>query len=64
MATDDTSGKAEIERVPATDARDRLTELMNRARFADEAFVLTRNGEDIALVIGAQNIDRVLNPAA
>jgi prevent-host-death family protein len=42
------------ERVPASDVRDRLTELLNRARFGGERFILTRNGEDIAVIIGAQ----------
>jgi prevent-host-death family protein len=42
------------ERVSAADARDRLAELMNRARFGGERFIITRNGEDVALLIGAQ----------
>lgn len=44
------------ERVPASEARDRLTELMNRARFAGERFILTRNGEDVAVLIGSQEL--------
>jgi prevent-host-death family protein len=44
------------ERVPASEARDRLTELMNRAQFKGERFILTRNGEDVAAIIGAQEL--------
>lgn len=44
---------AVTERVSAADARDRLAELMNRARFGGERFIITRNGEDVALLVGA-----------
>jgi prevent-host-death family protein len=63
MDNGETVRKAETdgvaERVSATDARDRLTELMNRARFAGERFVITRNDEPLALIIGAQELDRL-----
>lgn len=58
------------EEVAASEARDRLTELTNRARFAGERFVITRNGEAIAVIIGAQELEllppilvRALSPA-
>lgn len=57
MADTKTSRKAEIERIPASDARDRLTELMNRACFGGESFILTRNGEDVAAIIGANRLE-------
>lgn len=41
----------EAERVPASEARDRLTELMNRACYAGERFILTRNGDDVAMIV-------------
>jgi prevent-host-death family protein len=49
-------GEVVSERVPASEARDRLTELMNRARFGGERFILTRNGEDFAAIIGSQEL--------
>jgi len=60
MQTDGSDGKAgrdtmhDVERVPASEARDRLTELMNRARWGGERFILTRNGEDVAVIVGSQ----------
>jgi len=59
MANDEPGRKQELERIPASEARDRLTELMNRARFAGERFILTRNGDDIAVIVGAQEADRL-----
>ncbi len=54
------------EEVASSEARDRLTELTNRARFAGERFVITRNGEAIAVIIGSQELELlppVLHPA-
>lgn len=45
------------EQVASTDVRDRLTELINRARYAGERFILTRNGEPVAVIIGAQELE-------
>jgi prevent-host-death family protein len=62
MQDTETNGKQESEgdrvseRIPASEVRDRLTELMNRARFGGERFVLTRNGEDVAAIIGSQEL--------
>jgi prevent-host-death family protein len=49
--------KADIERIPSSDARDRLTELLNRAAFKGERFILTRNGEDIAAIVPASLVE-------
>lgn len=57
-------GPAIIERVASSEARERLTELMNRARFAGECFVLTRNGEDIAVIIGSPDYERLVGTGA
>jgi prevent-host-death family protein len=56
METSEATSKSgqTAERVSAADARDRLAELMNRARFGGERFMITRNGEDVAWIIGAQ----------
>lgn len=48
---------AVTEYVPASEARDRLTELLNRARFSGERFVVTRNGDPLAVISGAQEFD-------
>lgn len=56
MDTDETERKPDaVEHIPATDARDRLTELMDRARFG-EKFILTRNGKPVAAIVGAADL--------
>lgn len=50
-----TGRKPMVERVAAHQARKDLSELMNRARFGGERFVVTRNGDDYVLVIGVQD---------
>lgn len=57
MADQKTRRKAEVERIPASEARERLTELMNRACFAGERFILTRNGDDVAAIVGASEVN-------
>lgn len=54
MDSADSGRKAdEVERIPMSEARDRLTELMNRAFYKDERFILTKNGEDVAAIVAA-----------
>jgi prevent-host-death family protein len=47
------------ERISATDARDRLTELMNRVAFGGARFILTKNGEPVAALIGIADLERI-----
>lgn len=49
------------EYIASSDARDRLAELLNRARFGGERFVVTRNGDPLAVISGAQEFE--LTPA-
>jgi prevent-host-death family protein len=60
MENPESTRKAEPERISATDARDRLTDLMNRACFAGEQFILTKNGEPVAAIVGVKDLDRLL----
>lgn len=52
----DSGRKADVERIPMSEARDRLTELMNRAFYKDEQFILTKNGEDVAAIVAANRV--------
>lgn len=58
----------ETEEVAATDVRDRLTELMQRASIAGERFALTVHGQRKAAIVPVRDLDRLreldLQPAA
>lgn len=47
------------ELIPASEARDVLTDIMNRAGFANERFVMTRNGDEICAVVGMRDLERL-----
>lgn len=57
------AGKAERrkepEQVMASEARDRLTEMMNRARYSGDRFVITQNGQPAVALISAEELDRL-----
>jgi prevent-host-death family protein len=58
----------ELEEIAATDVRDRLTELMNRASFGGERFALTVHGQRKAALVSVRDLERLreldLQPAA
>lgn len=47
------------EEVHATDVRDRLTELMNRANIGRERFLFTVHGKETAALIGMDDLERL-----
>lgn len=49
----------ELEQVPVVEIQRRLSELMNRAHFAGERIVFTRNGKPIAALIGIRDLERL-----
>lgn len=53
------SKNAEAEEVAASDLRDRLTELMNRARYGGEQFILTTNGKPSAALVSMRDLERL-----
>lgn len=55
--------KQQIERIGAREARLEISNLMNRARFGGERFVITRNGEDFVLLVGIQDAGDLLDVA-
>jgi prevent-host-death family protein len=63
MADQDTAVKDDVqelgELVPVVDVQRRLSEMMNRAAFANERFVLTRNGKQTAALIGIRDLERL-----
>ena len=58
MTETDGDRKQETE-VGADAARDGLTELMGRAAFAGERFILTRNGKQTAALIPMKDLERL-----
>lgn len=48
-----------IEEVAATEIRDRLTELMNRAGYGNERITLTVHGKQTAALIGIRDLERL-----
>lgn len=46
-------------RVPATKARERLAEILNRVAYGEERIVLHRHGGDIAAVISMEDLRRL-----
>lgn len=57
MADTGTERKDGAEEVAATDVRERLTELMQRAAIAGERFVFTVHGKDTAVLIGMRDYE-------
>lgn len=45
--------------IPAMDLRRRASELLSRARYAGERFVIERNGEPVAAIIGIEDLRRL-----
>jgi len=45
--------------VTVSDARIRLTELVNRAAYGDERFVIVKRGKRIAAIIGAREPEQL-----
>jgi antitoxin Phd len=45
-----------LNRITTADARKRLSNIINRVAFGDEAFVLTRRGEPIAALVSIQEL--------
>lgn len=62
MADQKKKRKAEAE-ITASDARIRLSELVNRVRYSGERFVIVRRGKPVAAIIDARDLD-MLNSAA
>lgn len=46
-------------KLPTTEARELLAELVNRAAFQQERIVLTRHGKDIAVIISVDDLARL-----
>lgn len=55
----DTVASTEIE-ITASDARTRLTELVNRAEFGGERFKITRYGKIVGAIVGASDYERLI----
>jgi prevent-host-death family protein len=58
MAGNDAPNKSEVE-VGAEDARKGLTELMGRAAYSGQRFVLTRNGKQTAALVPISDLERL-----
>lgn len=48
-----------VEEVAATEVRDRLTELMNRAGYGNERIVLTVHTKQVAALIGMTDLEKL-----
>ena len=46
----------EGEHVPATQARDRLSDLINRAAYGQERIILTRRGKPVAALVPVEDV--------
>jgi prevent-host-death family protein len=46
-------------KLPTSDAREQLAELVNRAAFGNERIVLTRHGKDIAVLVSVDDLARL-----
>lgn len=55
----ETGAARKDEEVVATEVRDRLTELMNRACIGRERFVFTVHGKKTAALVGIDDLDRL-----
>lgn len=49
--------------VAAGEARERMTELLNRAAYGGERFGITRNGKLVGAIIGPDDLERLDNAA-
>jgi prevent-host-death family protein len=49
----------EIEEVAASEIRDRITDLMSRARYGGERFILTTNGKPSAALVSMRDLERL-----
>jgi len=47
------------EEVPAGEVRDRLTDIMNRIVYRNERFIITRQGEPVAAIVGLDDLRRL-----
>jgi len=54
--------RAEPERLTATEARIRLTELVNLAGFQGKRFLITMHGKPIAAIVGAAELEQEAKP--
>lgn len=59
MADQDGPSKT-VEEIGMDTLRDALTDVVGRASFANERFVVTRNGKPIAGLIGVKDLERLL----
>lgn len=46
-------------KLPTSDARDQLADLVNRAAFRNERIVLTRHGKDVAVLVSVDDLARL-----
>jgi prevent-host-death family protein len=46
-------------KLPTSDAREQLAELVNRAAFRNERIVLTRHGKDVAVLVSVDDLARL-----
>lgn len=58
----DAAESTEIE-ITASDARTRLTELVNRAEFGGERFKITRYGKIVGAIVGARDYETLTSAA-
>jgi prevent-host-death family protein len=54
--------RPEPERLTATEARVRLTELVNLAGFQGKRFLITMHGKPIAAIVGAAELEQKEEP--
>jgi prevent-host-death family protein len=63
MADQEMDGKdaptMEVDSIPVSDVGARLSELVNRAGYANERIVLTRHGKQTAALIGMSDLERL-----
>lgn len=52
-------GGEPIESVPVVDIQRRISELMSRAAFGGDRIVLTRNGKEMAAIVGMKDLERL-----
>lgn len=53
------SERKEIEQIAASEARDRLTEIVDRARYQGQRTVITRNGKATAAVVSLEDLAKL-----
>jgi prevent-host-death family protein len=52
-------GGVEMLKLPTSDAREQLAELVNRAAFQNERIVLTHHGKDVAVLVSVEDLARL-----